>query len=155
MKLQDSVWGLLCILLGATVLIYVQSFPAMPGQRYGPAVFPGLIAAGFVVCGLILVVRGLKTGEPLFTRESWTRSGAMITRLLAVCAAILFYLYASEPLGFLITSFLLLFALFWIFGVPLKRGAIIAIVTTFAIHLLFYKVMRVPLPWGILTGMAW
>jgi putative tricarboxylic transport membrane protein len=34
-------------------------------------------------------------------------------------------------------------------------AAVIAIIASLTIHFLFYKVMRVPLPWGILTGWAW
>jgi putative tricarboxylic transport membrane protein len=155
MKLSDTLWGVLCALLGITVLVYVQSFPAMPGQRFGPAVFPGLIAAGFIACGLILLLRGLRAKAPMLMLEPWTRSAPMLIRFLAVCAAIVFYVYASERLGFLITAFLCLMGLFWIFGVPRLRALVLAIAISLLIHLLFYKMMRVPLPWGLLTNMAW
>ncbi len=155
MKLSDSIWGLLCIVFGAAVLIHVQGFPAMPGQKYGPAVFPGLIAAGFVACGLLLIVRGFKTKAALIEWMDWTRSRTHLLRFIGLVAAIIFYITAAETLGFLLSGALALFGLFTLFGVPLTRAAIIALVSTLAIHFLFYKVMRVPLPWGVLTPIAW
>ena len=41
MKLNDAVCGALLLLLGAVVLVHVQGFPKIPGQQYGPALFPG------------------------------------------------------------------------------------------------------------------
>lgn len=155
MKLSDSVWGLLCIVFGAAVLIHIQNFPAMPGQKYGPAMFPGLIASGFVICGLLLLARGVKAKRALLEWMEWTRSRTHVLRFFALFAAMIFYIVASEPLGFLLTSALVLFGLFMLFGVRMGLAAVIALVATLTIHFLFYKIMRVPLPWGILTGWAW
>jgi putative tricarboxylic transport membrane protein len=155
MKLSDSIWGTLCILFGAAVLLHVQTFPAMPGQKYGPAVFPGLIASGFVICGALLILRGVKAKEALLTWADWTHSRVHAIRFLALIAALLFYIVASEPLGFILTSALALVGLFLLFGVPTKRALVIALIATLVIHFLFYKVMRVPLPWGVLTPIAW
>jgi putative tricarboxylic transport membrane protein len=58
MKLNDAIFGLVLALLGAVVLFTVQSFPKIPGQQVGPALFPGLIAAGLCVGGVVLMVRG-------------------------------------------------------------------------------------------------
>jgi putative tricarboxylic transport membrane protein len=155
MKFNDAIWGALCIALGALVLWHVQSFPAMPGQKYGPAVFPGLIAAGFVACGLILCVRGAKSGAAFFEAAPWTRSHTHLARALAVLAAMALYALLSPALGFLLTALALLLALFKVFGVPTARAVIIAALATILIHTLFYKFMRVPLPWGVLTPIAW
>ena len=34
----------------------------MPGQRFGPAWFPGSIAAGLGICGLFLIFAGVRQG---------------------------------------------------------------------------------------------
>jgi putative tricarboxylic transport membrane protein len=155
MKIHDSIWGGLCVVLGLAVLTHVQSFPAMPGQKYGPAVFPGLIAVGFIICGLVLVVRGIRFGGRWIEAASWVRSTPHILRFFALWAAMLFYIVASGTLGFLLTAFLVLVALFIVFRVAPGRAVVIAVVAVLAIHLLFYKIMRVPLPWGMLTPVAW
>ena len=46
MKINDAVFGAILLLLGAAVLVTVQSFPRIPGQNVGPGLFPGLIGAG-------------------------------------------------------------------------------------------------------------
>ena len=59
MKFNDALFGALLLVLGLAVLVHVQSFPKIPGQNVGPALFPGLAAAGLVVCALMLIVSGL------------------------------------------------------------------------------------------------
>ena len=54
MKINDAVFGALFLLLGVMVLVHVQGFPKIPGQPVGPALFPGLVAAGLAVCGILL-----------------------------------------------------------------------------------------------------
>ena len=42
------------------------------------------------------------------------------------------------------------------FGVrPRVRSLPLALVVTLVIHYAFYKLLRVPLPWGVLQGIAW
>ena len=45
MKINDAVFGVVLLALGVVVLWHVQSFPKIPGQKVGPALFPGSIAA--------------------------------------------------------------------------------------------------------------
>ena len=60
MKVDDTILGALFALLGAVVLWHVQGFPVIPGQKFGAALFPGAISAGLVICGLLLVARGVR-----------------------------------------------------------------------------------------------
>ena len=61
MKINDAVFGVVLLALGVVVLWHVQSFPKIPGQNVGPALFPGSIAAGLIVCALLLIVSGLRS----------------------------------------------------------------------------------------------
>ncbi len=61
MRIDDTVLGALVALLGAVVLWHVQGFPVIPGQRFGAGLFPGVIAAGMVACGLLLAGRASTT----------------------------------------------------------------------------------------------
>ena len=61
-----------------------------------------------------------------------------------------FYIVAANTLGFIITATLILLALFLKLGVKPKVAFPVAIVTVFVIHLIFYKMLRVSLPWGVL-----
>jgi putative tricarboxylic transport membrane protein len=154
-KLNDAVAGVLLLALAAAVGWHVRGFPQMPGQKFGPALFPGVIAAGLAICGALLVVRGVRSGEALVRLAPWTRSPPLAANFLLVCGALAFYAAASDALGFLPTGAALLLALFLKLGVPAVRALATAVIATLAIHFLFYKVLRVPLPWGVLQPIAW
>jgi len=54
-----------------------------------------------------------------------------------------------------LTAVLILTALFQVLQVPLARSILIAVLAALVIHFAFYKLMRVPLPWGVLLPYAW
>ena len=153
MKVNDAVWGALLLALSAAVLLAIRSFPNIPGQSIGPAAFPGLIAAALAGCAVILVVRGvsdLRGGGRLVVLGDWLRSPRHVANFLLACAAIVFYLLAVQRLGFLVTATILLLALFLQLRVKPWLAALVALAAAFAIHLAFYKLLRVSLPWGVL-----
>jgi putative tricarboxylic transport membrane protein len=156
-KLNDAVFGLLLCILGAAVLIAVQGYPRIPGQQVGPALFPGLIATGLCVGGLILIVRGVKAraSVPWLAMDDWVRSPRHVMGFVVLIASIVFYIVAAERLGFFITATLVLVAMFLVLKVPPGRSVVFAVVATLLIHFAFYKLLRVPLPWGVLTPYAW
>ena len=157
MKLNDAIFGLVLLALGSAVLLAIQNYPKIPGQPVGPALFPGLIAVGLCVCGAILVVRGwrARAGHAWLAWEDWVRSPRHILALAVLIGSVLFYIAASTWLGFLPTSALILLALFLVLRVPPRPAVLIAVLATLLIHFAFYKLLRVPLPWGLLTPYAW
>jgi len=157
MKLNDAVIGIFLMLLGTAVLVVVQSYPRIPGQNVGPALFPGLIAAGLWFGGLMLTVSGWRArGKvPWLEWEDWVRSPRHVRALVVLLGSVLFYMVAAQSLGFLLTSLLILTCLFYSLELPLGRSVLIAVIATLVIHFAFYKLLRVPLPWGILTNYAW
>jgi putative tricarboxylic transport membrane protein len=67
-------------------------------------------------------------------------------KVLVPPAALFFYYFASERIGFWITASLMVFTLAWSQGAKLKHALALAIVAPALIHLVFYKLLRVPLP---------
>jgi putative tricarboxylic transport membrane protein len=63
--------------------------------------------------------------------------------------------HSQVQLGFLPTASLLLLALFTVLKVSLGRALFFAVVASLLVHFAFYKLLRVPLPWGLLTPWAW
>ncbi|MDB5897082.1 MAG: hypothetical protein JWP41_684 [Ramlibacter sp.] len=157
MKLNDAIFGLLLMVLGTTVLVAIQGYPKIPGQPVGPALFPGLIAAGLFIGGVLLVARGWRDRreQPWLVWDDWVRSPRHGLALVVLLGSILFYILASETLGFLITATLILIALFLVLRVAPVKALTIAVVATLLIHAAFYKLLRVPLPWGVLKEYAW
>lgn len=157
MKLNDAIFGLVLLALGAAVLFAIQGFPKIPGQPVGPALFPGMIATGLCIAGALLVLRGLRerARQPWLVWEDWVRSPRHIAALLVLLGSVVFYIAASNWLGFLPTAALILMAMFSVLRVPPGRAVLLAVVATLVIHFAFYKLLRVPLPWGALTPYAW
>ena len=157
MKLSDAVFGLLLLALGAAVIANVSSYPTIAAQRVGPALFPGLIALGLVIGGLILIVRGWRDRAtvPWVRFEQWVHSPQHLVGALGVVGSVVFYIFAVDWLGFFLTSLIILTVSFCLFGVRLGRSIVIAAIATFVIHFAFYKLLRVPLPWGLFTNFAW
>jgi putative tricarboxylic transport membrane protein len=106
---------------------------------------------------VLLVARGWRerASRPWVAWDDWVRSPRHVAALAVLLGSVLFYILAAETLGFLIVAPLILATLFLVLRVPPGRAVIIAIVATLLVHFAFYKLLRVPLPWGVLKGIAW
>jgi putative tricarboxylic transport membrane protein len=161
MKLNDAVWGALLIFFSVAILVHVQGFPTIPGQKVGPALFPGLLAIGLAVCAVMLIVKGVASRAQGGERarwvelDGWTRSRRHVRAFVAVVGVNVFYILLVDLLGFILTGTVYLTLLFIAFGVRKRAVVPLALVVTLAIHYAFYKLLKVPLPWGVLQGIAW
>jgi len=161
MKINDAVWGALFLLLGVAILVHVQSFPAMSGQKVGPALFPGVIAVGLSVCALLLIARGIaahrqdREQAPWLAAGPWMRSPRHVLAFLVTIGVNVFYILIVDRLGFIPTGVIYLALLFAVFGVRLRNNLVLALIVTLVIHYAFYKLLKVPLPWGVLQSWAW
>jgi putative tricarboxylic transport membrane protein len=157
-RVNDAVIGVALVLFAAAMIWYTRTFPEMPGQHYGPALFPGLIGIGFLLTGVILIARGvarLRT-EPLFSGGAWLRSGPHVINFVAIVGGLLLYILVSDRLGFILTSLLLLVGWLLLFrgGRPISSLAI-ALGVTLAVDYLFSKLLLVPLPAGVLQPLLY
>ncbi|WP_370653968.1 tripartite tricarboxylate transporter TctB family protein [Rhodoferax sp.] len=149
--------GLLIGSFGAAIYLHARSFPPLPGQNVGPNMFPQLIATGLMICAMFLVFRGVKTlgTEGWITLPGWLGQGRIALGFLLIPLVLVFYVAVSESLGFLPTAVILLMTLFLVFKVRLRTAIVVAVLGALCIHTLFYKLLKVPLPWGLLKSVAW
>jgi putative tricarboxylic transport membrane protein len=136
------------------VLWHIQGYPAMPGQKFGPAWFPGLIAVGLIVCGALLALQTARDGAPWFAPPAWMRSPRAVTGVASVIGGLLFYVFVADALGFYLTSLLILTLWMRVLGASWRVTVPVALIATVVIHLSFYKLLRIPLPWGIFERFA-
>ena len=127
----------------------------MPGQKFGPAWFPGLIAVGLGICGLLLMRVGWRSAQPWFTWPGWTLHKRAVAGVVAVVLGILVYVLVAGSLGFHITALALLVIWIRLLGASWRVTLPVAIVGTLVIHAAFYQLLRVPLPWGVLERWAY
>ena len=156
MKINDAIFGAILLVLGLAVLVHVQSFPKIPGQNVGPALFPGLVAALLAGCAALLMLSGVRSRPQMPWLEAlpWMRSHRHAWAFVAVVGATIAYIALAERIGFLIVAPLALFAMFIAFGVRPVVAVVVAVLGTLVIWYAFYKLLRVPLPWGVLTRFA-
>jgi putative tricarboxylic transport membrane protein len=126
----------------------------MPGQKFGPAWFPGLIAVGMAICGALLIASGVRQRSAWFEVPDWIHSRRARAGIIALLAGLLFYVLAADVLGFLITSVVLLAVWMRLLGASWRVTLPVALIATLLMHFSFYKLLRVPLPWGVLEQWA-
>ena len=68
--------------------------------------------------------------------------------------AIAAYVLLGDALGFVVVAPAILVGLFVVFGVRPLHAAGLAVVASLVIWYVFYKLLRVPLPWGVLKNHA-
>jgi putative tricarboxylic transport membrane protein len=158
-KVNDAISGVVLIMLSGIVYALTWDYPGMPGQPYGPALFPRLIAVLMGLTGLALIVSGLRRWRqaPPVALADWMRSPRHAAGLLAVILSIVFYIYVSRSLGFILTGFIILAVLFLLLRgrAQLWSSLAIAAATVMAIQQFFGEFLRVPLPWGLLQNIIW
>ena len=153
MRVNDAVIGVVLVLFALAMILYTRTFPSMPGQDYGPALFPVLIGIGFMICGAILIAGGISRlrTEPLFAGAEWLRSRHHLVDFFAVIGGLVVYILIADWLGFIPTAFLLMFGWLMLFrGGKTASSAVIALLTALVVNYAFTQFLLVPLPLGML-----
>jgi putative tricarboxylic transport membrane protein len=156
MRFNDAIFGILLIVFAIAEIAYTRTFPSLHGQAYGPDLFPVLIGVGFLITGTILTVQGVaRRSGALVEIGAWASERRNVVNFALVVLGLLFYIAASDWLGFLLTALIILVVLLKSFGSGLVTSLAVAVLTTLGIQALFARVLLVPLPWGILQPVAW
>lgn len=160
MKVNDIVWGALLVLFAGALFFHAQGFPTIPSQKVGPSALPQALAVGLAICGALLFLRGLRErnagrGGGWIEMPAWFASRPQVLAIGVLVGVNLLYLLAVDRLGFVITGTVYLWGLMAVLRVRPSRAIPAAIVMTLLIHYCFYKLLRVPLPWGVLQPIAW
>ena len=156
MRANDAISGLVLILLAAAMIALTASFPEFPGQKYGPSLFPRIMGAGLIVCGALLMRKGIaahrSAGAPWVEIAPWMHEPWRLGSFLLMLGLLLLYIVAAETVGFIPMSLLFLGVLFFWLGVKPLTAIATAVVTTLIIHWFFSSLLRVPLPRGWLNS---
>ena len=161
MRLPDRVTGLFLVVLGAAAAYGGWQLPPVPGQPVGPNVFPLVIGSGLALCGLAIAFGIGHTFEeeeeiiPLEAGQVRPPTGWLYgLRALLPPALLLFYVAVADRIGFIITAGIIVFVTTTALGARWKIALPLAVLAPIAIHLIFSKLLRVPLPIGLLP-MPW
>ena len=163
MQLSDRTTGLVLVGVGALAIYGGSRLPPMPGQEIGPSVFPMLIGAGLALCGALIALGIGHSYEEAAEAELASLHGEVPEaakpkfyglRALIPIALLLFYVVASERLGFVPVAVIIIATMARTLGAKWQHALLLAAVMAPIVHLLFSKLLRVPLPIGLLP-MPW
>ena len=161
MRLPDRVTGSFLVVLGGAAAYGGWLLPPVPGQPVGPNIFPLVIGSGLALCGLAITFGIGSTFEeeeeiiPIEGGETRPPPGRFYgLRALLPPALLLFYVAVADRLGFIITAALIVYATSTALGARWKLSLPLAALAPIGIHLIFSKLLRVPLPAGLLP-MPW
>lgn len=155
MRANDALSGLVLILLALAMIAITTTFPAFPGQKYGPSLFPRILGTGIILCGAILIWQGLaarRVGAPWVQVAPWVFEPWRLGSFLLTLATLVVYILVSETVGFIPLAMLFLLGMFVWLGVRPLSAAVIAVASTLTIHWFFATLLRVPLPRGWLNS---
>src|SRR5262247_3151977 len=167
MQLSDRVTGLFMVALGSLAAYGGSRLPPVPGQQIGPNVFPLVVGIGLAICGgmiafgighryeeeaeadLAKIQIATETGAGDHPHSGWRGLKALVPPAL-----LLFYVLAVDRIGFLPTAAALLLTTSLALGARLRLAVPMAIGAPLFVNLVFSKLLRVPLPTGLLP-MPW
>lgn len=175
MKVSDRTSGALLLALGAATCWGASRLAPVPGQQIGPDVFPTVIGVGLMLCGGLIMLgigRGFEEEARIVAPEEARATDpvagdgggaapaaaraerAARWKVLLPPAMLFFYYFASERLGFWLTATLMVLVLARVQGARWRGSLLLAAFAPPIVHLVFYKLLRVPLPAGLL-GLPW
>jgi putative tricarboxylic transport membrane protein len=163
MRLSDRTTGSFVVALGALSAFFGSRLPPIAGQQIGPDVFPLVVGIGLCICGMLVVCgvgRAYEDEAEAVTAshgdtQEQTHSGIVAgLRVLLPPALLLFYVVGVNWLGFIPTAALIVLVVSMALGGCLRLAIPLAVLAPVAVHLVFAKLLRVPLPAGYVP-MPW
>ena len=138
--------GICTIVLGISIVVISADFPTLASGYPGPGLFPQILGILFFLSGLTISIERIAARD--WPRFNPFQPGTL--KVFLVISAVLFYVVCSNILGFFLTVFIILTGLMFILKVPLYVSLGLGAGVTLTIHLIFYKLLGVPLPVGLL-----
>jgi len=144
--------GGIFIALGISILILTIPFPSLDKDHPGPSLFPNILAALFIFFGSLLLFKARKSsrGKRPTEEASETLPSRNVWNAFFTLGIIVAFMVLESWLGFLLTSFFLLFLFMKKLGTSLFKSVVLSILVTLFTHFIFYKILRVPLSPGLL-----
>jgi putative tricarboxylic transport membrane protein len=148
MKTADRIVAFFLIILGMLVFWQASQITIFSDELLGPSFFPKTLAIVLIFLGCLLLLRTVVISD--FPKIELEVQG--IWKITAVILCSVIYLLTLEPIGFLITTPLLMFALMML----LKRGKLLTKIAFSVLFpaiawIVFKEFLKIPLPWGILN----
>ncbi|MDR0653604.1 MAG: tripartite tricarboxylate transporter TctB family protein [Synergistaceae bacterium] len=153
-KREDWIFGLIATLLGVAVLFYSRTLGVVTSMDpSGPAAMPRIVAWLMILIGIThivvasaLIIKNEKKPEERKKKGSYKP----VVRICAACAV---YYLLLEPIGYIIMTPLLILSIMTSVGEKNVKSLVTTSAgTTLVLFLIFYYVLQVNMPLGILSA---
>ncbi|WP_164102076.1 tripartite tricarboxylate transporter substrate-binding protein [Candidatus Laterigemmans baculatus] len=126
------------------VVLQSEAFQGVQQQRFGPYLFPTLVAGALAVVFAVLAIAG-----------GWRRPSELpqptargIFRVAMVIGSVLVYALVAEQVGFVLIAAVLLGVNLLMLGAPLRSVVLLSVLVPPVVYQIFAGFMRVSLPAG-------
>ncbi|RJR48900.1 MAG: tripartite tricarboxylate transporter TctB family protein [Desulfobacteraceae bacterium] len=152
---NDYVGGGIFTGLGVFIWVYTWHFPVLieaGGRHPGPSLFPRVLASLFLLFGLAVILNGWRAGRSKTVPREEGAAGLKLNYFnpVLIIVLIIAFIILAPKLGFLITATAILSILMMKLQVRPIRSLVISAVLTCFVYFTFAKLLRVPLPIGLL-----
>lgn len=142
--LTDRIAGIVLLIIA---IWYVwegsKLVPFMIADNLGPSRFPVILGSLLIILSILLILRPEPINEWPAEQGAWIKMGLII-------ASILIYAQLIVPLGFLVSTALVMIALALVFGGPPFKVVLSCTAFSIFIFFLFSNVLKLGLPTGTL-----
>ena len=137
---KDFLAGLLFLALGVLTVFFARDYPMGSAARMGPAYFPMVLGGMLCLFGLYILIRGIRSGEPVQGTWGWRPLGL-------ITLAIVVFGFTMEKLG-LVPALILLFFVAALAGREFRFKEVLllaVLMSTFAAAVFVYG-LKLPYP---------
>ena len=141
--------GIALVALGVVMVREAFTVPLGRDLISGPRLFPAMITVVFLVLAVTYLGQEIyKVGWKMVTDGERLGDGG---RVLAMTALLLGYGLVLEPVGYIVSTFLLFVAGSWLLGSRAwKRDLVVGVLLSVGVFALFTQLLAVRLPQGVI-----
>lgn len=140
------------LVLGGVYLAKSLELPMGSAARPGAGLYPFLVGITLVALSVSFLIQSLQAKETQPERGEPFPRGKDRQRVMAVAAALFFFVLFLNPLGYIICSIALMGAILRLLGLRSWGKVVLTSIFTTAIsYYLFFSILGVPLPPGIFS----
>ena len=147
---KDFIGGGIFMALGVFIWAMTFQFPVLDDGHPGPSLFPRVLGTLFIFFGSLVVYHGWKTRR---VREETPLEDEVPLNYfnpILVIVLIAAFIALATRLGFILSGAGILFLLMMKLRVSLLKRSIVSVALVCLVFFIFSKVLRVPLPIGLL-----
>jgi len=148
---KDYIGGGLFMALGVFLWSMTFQFPVLDDAHPGPSLFPRVLGTLLIFFGAMVVYSGWRSrGIKEETNPDEEKIPLNYFNPILVIILIGVFIALANKLGFIITGVAILFTLMTKLRVSLLKSSIVSIALVCFVYVIFSKLLRVPLPMGLL-----